>query len=84
MPLALPIVAPPDENKHDASAAAQSASQSAAMPALEARHFTRWLAALDATVDAHHAGEDAESMKAPGHRVAYSMRLRLGITPESR
>lgn len=53
----------------------------ATMPGLTAEHFTRWLATLERVVDAHHAGPAAEQMKALGHRVAYSMQLRLGITP---
>ncbi|MGZ8377401.1 MAG: group III truncated hemoglobin [Gemmatirosa sp.] len=53
----------------------------AEMPGLTAEHFGRWLATLERVVDAHHAGPAAEQMKALGHRVAYSMQLRLGITP---
>jgi hemoglobin len=52
-----------------------------ALKGLESTHFARWVATLEATVDAHHAGEAAERMKALAHRVAYSMQLRLGITP---
>lgn len=51
------------------------------MPGLTARHFARWVATLEATVDARFAGPAAERMKALGHRIAYSMQLRLGITP---
>jgi len=51
------------------------------MPGLTATHFARWVATLEATVDARHAGPSAEEMKALGHRIAYSMQLRLGITP---
>ena len=51
------------------------------MPGLTAAHFARWLATLEATVDARHAGESAEQMKALGHRIAFSMQLRLGISP---
>lgn len=51
------------------------------MPGLTAGHFAHWLAALEATVDARFAGEHAERMKALGHRIAYSMQLRLGISP---
>ena len=51
------------------------------MPGLAAEHFVRWLGALEATVDARFAGPTAEQMKLLGHRVAYSMQLRLGITP---
>lgn len=52
------------------------------MPGLTAAHFTRWLAVLEATVDARHAGPEAERMKELGHRVAYAMQLRLRLTPE--
>ncbi|NUO64983.1 MAG: group III truncated hemoglobin [Gemmatimonadaceae bacterium] len=51
------------------------------MPGLTAEHFARWLATLEHTVDASHVGPNAELMKALGHRVAYSMQLRLGIPP---
>ena len=51
------------------------------MPGLTAEHFARWLATLEATVDARHAGAAAERMKDLGHRVAFSMQLRLGIAP---
>jgi hemoglobin len=52
------------------------------MPGLSAEHFKRWLATLEAAVDARHAGPLAEQMKALAHRIAYSMQLRLGITPD--
>lgn len=52
-----------------------------AMPGLAPEHFARWLAALEATVDDGWAGPVAERMKALGHRIAYSMQLRLGLTP---
>lgn len=51
------------------------------MPGLAAEHFARWLAAFEATVDARHAGPDAERAKDMAHRIAYSMQLRLGVTP---
>jgi hemoglobin len=54
------------------------------MPGLTPEHFAHWLDALERTVDAHHAGPNAEMMKALGHRIAYSMQLRLGITPAFR
>ena len=53
----------------------------ARMPGLGADHFARWIATFEATVDARHAGPDATRMKDLAHRVAYSMQLRLGITP---
>jgi hemoglobin len=52
-----------------------------AMPGLAAEHFASWVRAMEATVDAHAAGPNAERMKALAHRIAYSMQLRLGITP---
>jgi hemoglobin len=51
------------------------------MPGLEAEHFTRWVATLENTVDASHAGPNADRMKDLAHRIAYSMQLRLGIAP---
>jgi hemoglobin len=51
------------------------------MPGLTAAHFARWVETLEATVDARHAGPAADRMKDLAHRVAYSMQLRLGITP---
>ena len=51
------------------------------MPGLAPEHFARWLAALERTVDDAHAGPSAERMKALGHRIAWSMQLRLGLTP---
>jgi hemoglobin len=53
----------------------------AQMPGLTADHFSRWMAVLEATVDARFAGPRAEDMKQFGHRVAYSMQIRLGIQP---
>ncbi len=53
------------------------------MPGLTAAHFARWVATLERTVDARHAGESAERMKDFAHRIAISMQLRLGITPGS-
>lgn len=51
------------------------------MPGLTPAHFGRWLSTLEATVDAMHAGPNAELMKNLAHRVAWSMQLRLGLTP---
>jgi len=51
------------------------------MPGLTAEHFAHWLATLEQVVDASFAGPVADDMKALGHRVAYSMQLRLGIPP---
>jgi len=53
----------------------------AAMPGLTGEHFAHWLRVLEETVDARFAGDAAEKMKSLGHRVAYSMQLRLGIEP---
>ena len=49
------------------------------MPGLTARHFARWVATLDHTLDARFAGPNVEWMKELARRVAYSMRLRLGM-----
>ena len=51
------------------------------MPGLTAAHFARWVATMEATVDARFAGAAAERLKALAHRIAYSMQLRLGIEP---
>ena len=51
------------------------------MPGLTAEHFRHWVTTLERTVDARFAGESAERMKDLAHRIAYSMQLRLGITP---
>jgi hemoglobin len=51
------------------------------MPGLTAEHFAHWLATLEQVVDASFVGPVADDMKALGHRVAYSMQLRLGISP---
>jgi hemoglobin len=53
------------------------------MPGLTGEHFDRWLATLEKTVDARHAGDAAERMKALAHRVASGMQVRLGITPSA-
>lgn len=50
------------------------------MPGLTGEHFDHWLATLEQTVDARHAGDAAERMKVLAHRVAHSMQARLGIT----
>jgi hemoglobin len=52
-----------------------------AMPGLAARHFARWLDALEAAVRAAHAGPNAERMLDLAHRIAWSMQLRLGVAP---
>ena len=51
------------------------------MPGLDAPHFARWVATMEATVDARFAGPVAENLKALAHRIAYSMQLRLGVSP---
>ncbi len=53
------------------------------MPGLAPEHFSRWIATLERTVDERFAGPGAESMKDYGHRIAYSMQLRLGLEPFS-
>jgi hemoglobin len=52
-----------------------------AMPGLTSRHFERWVATLEATVDARFTGPMANQMKALAHRIAYSMQVRMGIAP---
>ena len=54
-----------------------------AMMGLTSAHFGRWLETLEATVDAHAAGPAADHMKALGHRIAFSMQMRLGIAPRA-
>ena len=49
------------------------------MRGLTARHFARWVATLEQTLNARFAGPNVERMKNLAHRVAYSMQLRLGI-----
>lgn len=51
------------------------------MPGLTGRHFETWVATLEATLDERFEGPMTEQMKALAHRVAYSMQVRLGITP---
>jgi hemoglobin len=53
----------------------------AEMPGLTARHFAHWVATLERTVDARFAGPCAERTKELAHRIAYSMQVRLGISP---
>jgi hemoglobin len=52
-----------------------------AMAGLTTRHFERWLATLEATLDARFAGPTVEQMKMLAHRIAHSMQIRLGIPP---
>ncbi|MEP6620256.1 MAG: group III truncated hemoglobin [bacterium] len=51
------------------------------MRGLTAQSFDHWMRALEETIDARYCGPNAERMKTLGHRVAYSMQVRLGITP---
>jgi hemoglobin len=51
------------------------------MPGLTAEHFAHWVATLEQVVDTRFAGTHASAMKEFAHRIAYSMQLRLGITP---
>jgi hemoglobin len=51
------------------------------MPGLTSGHFERWVATLEATVNARFVGPMADQMKALAHRIAYSMQVRLGIAP---
>jgi len=54
-----------------------------AMPGLTPEHFAHWLATLEQTIDHRWHGPIADRMKDLGHRVAWSMQLRLGLTPET-
>lgn len=51
------------------------------MPGLTGAHFERWVATLEAIIDARFEGPTAERMKSLAHRIAYSMQLRLGLEP---
>ena len=66
---------------HSGRYAANAFAPHARMPGLTADHFARWVATFERTVDARHAGPVAERAKDLAHRIAYSMQLRLGITP---
>lgn len=52
-----------------------------AMPGLTSGHFARWVATLEAILDARFEGPMTERMKSLAHRIAYSMQLRLGFEP---
>lgn len=51
------------------------------MPGLTSEHFAHWVETMEATVDARFSGPSATLMKELAHRIAYSMQLRLGISP---
>ena len=51
------------------------------MQGLSADHFALWVASLEQVVDARFAGPAASLMKGLAHRIAYSMQVRLGISP---
>ncbi len=51
------------------------------MPGLSAAHFERWVLTLENTINAQFAGARADRMKSMARRIAYSMQLRLGLTP---
>ena len=51
------------------------------MPGLTAEHFAFWVGSLESVVDESFAGPSASLMKEMAHRIAYSMQLRLGISP---
>lgn len=51
------------------------------MRGLTPAHFARWVATLEAAVDAQFAGPAASTMKELAHRIAFSMQMRLGLTP---
>jgi truncated hemoglobin YjbI len=52
-----------------------------AMPGLTGDHFARWVSTLENVVDERFSGPSAALMKELAHRIAYSMQLRLGISP---
>ncbi len=51
------------------------------MPGLTGEHFAFWVGSLEGVVDARFEGPAASLMKEMAHRIAYSMQLRLGISP---
>jgi hemoglobin len=51
------------------------------MPGLSSEHFAFWVGSLESVVDDRFAGPAATVMKELAHRIAYSMQLRLGISP---
>lgn len=51
----------------------------AALEKLRPAHFERWLQRFARTVDARHAGERAERMKARAHQVATIFQIKLGL-----
>lgn len=51
------------------------------MPGLTSAHFAKWVATLEAILDARFEGPITERMKSLAHRIAYSMQLRLGVEP---
>jgi hemoglobin len=51
------------------------------MPDLAGEHFALWVGTLERIVDERFDGPNATLMKELAHRIAYSMQLRLGITP---
>jgi hemoglobin len=51
------------------------------MPGLTSDHFARWVRILETTLDSQFTGPAADRMKDLGHRIAYSMQVRLGLTP---
>lgn len=53
----------------------------ARMPGLTPEHFAHWLALLETTLDARFEGPDVEHMKNLAHRIAYSMQVRLHLSP---
>ena len=51
------------------------------MPRLTGEHFAFWVGSLESVVDSRFDGPAASLMKELAHRIAYSMQLRLGISP---
>lgn len=66
---------------HTASYSGSAFRPHLGMPGLTAEHFARWVATLESVVDERFDGPNARLMKELAHRIAYSMQLRLGITP---
>lgn len=51
------------------------------MAGLDSEHFAFWVGTLEQVVDERFSGPTATTMKELAHRIAYSMQLRLGISP---
>jgi hemoglobin len=51
------------------------------MPGLGAEHFAFWVSSFERVLDERFDGPSTSLMKEMAHRIAYSMQLRLGISP---